>query len=216
MNMYRLSAVAILVFCFTHVGLSQNFLEKGVIGGLNYASYGGPDADAYALEPELILRYTWGGFVTIKLNKMLSLRPEMHYAMKGVQYHEGEPGFSFFIEKRMNYIDIPVLCVYAPQPRIKTYAGPYFGFFLNGESYLKWSMDLGRREGSETEDIERGDVRSPDVGVVLGASFDMFNRDMYNRITLHVRYSRGLVTMDNVRDSDTKHYGLQLLISTTF
>lgn len=211
MNKYGIFATAILVFCFSHNGLSQGLLDKGGIGGINFASFGGPDADAYALEPELILRYSMGGFVTFKLNETLSLRPEMHYSMRGVKYNESEPGFTLSIEKRMNYLDIPILGVFTLQPKLKTYVGPSFSIFLSGETYTKWSMDLRGREGSGTENIEKGDVRNPDIGVVLGASYDILNR-----IALHVRYTRGLVTLDNVRDSDIKHFGLQLLVSTTF
>lgn len=209
MKKMRILTSVALVIVFANVGLCQGMIEKGFIGGINYASFGGPDADDGDMDPKRLLRFTAGGFATFKFQDKHILRTEVHYSMKGVKYEESDSGVDLLMEMRMNYLDIPILYVINPQPKIKAYAGPSIGIYLNGEIYSKFSYDGD--SDSDTEDIEKGDIASPDFGAVLGASYSI-----NDKMSLDVRYTMGLMTIDDADDVDIKHNGLQLLLSTTF
>lgn len=209
MKKYRIIAVVVLVVCFYSLSLGQGISEKGVIGGINYASFGGPDADDGDMDPKRLLRYAVGGFATFNLNGNLIIRPEVHYSMKGVKYEESEDGMELLAEMRMNYLDIPVLFVFTPQPKLMAYAGPMVGVYLSGETYAKFSF--GGESESDTEDIDKEEIKNPDFGAVVGVGYGLTDK-----ISVHARYSMGLITVDDADDVDIKHNSLQLLLSTTF
>ena len=158
MKKCRLVAVVVLVVCVPGMSFDQDMIEKGVIGGINYASFGGADAGGGDRYPKRLLRYTAGGFAAFKLNQNILIRPEVHYSMKGAKYEESEDPKGLDAEIRINYLDIPVLFVFAPQPQLQVYTGPMLGVYLSGEYYFKYA-----RYGNEWEDIEKkGHITNPD------------------------------------------------------
>ena len=206
MKKCRLVAVVVLVVCVPGMSFDQDMIEKGVIGGINYASFGGADAGGGDRYPKRLLRYTAGGFAAFKLNQNILIRPEVHYSMKGAKYEESEDPKGLDAEIRINYLDIPVLFVFAPQPQLQVYTGPMLGVYLSGEYYFKYA-----RYGNEWEDIEtKGHITNPDFGAVVGVGYGFTDK-----ISMHVRYSMGLISWDDEGDLDVKHNGLQILLGTT-
>lgn len=205
--------IILLVVISVNVTSAQSIVDrivdKGLKAGINYATFGGADADADDMEPERILRFVLGAYITFQLNETIAIRPEAHYSMKGVHYEESESilgsDYDIKMDMKLNYLDIPILGLYSLQDNLKVYAGPSLGFYMNGETYVKLSYD-GESE-SDTEDIESGDITSPDFGVVLGGIYSL-----QNNLTIDVRYSLGLKTIDDDEDIDFKNSVLQLMV----
>ena len=209
MRKFRIFTVIAVITAFFTVGHSQGMIEKGVIGGINYVSIGGPDSDFDDGETKRLMRFTVGGYATFKLSNMFNVRPEMHYSMKGYGFELSDSETERSGEMRINYLDIPVLVMINPTPKLKVFAGPSIGIYLNGEVYSKISYN--GESISRTEDIEDDLVASPDFGAVIGSSYSVTDK-----LSLDVRYTMGLKTIADEGGEDIKHNGLQLLLSRNF
>ena len=226
---------------FTGILTAQGITAKGVKGGLNMAKFTGDDADMESemgggMDPSYLLAYSFGGFVTYKVNDQLSIQPEFLYTVKGSRYEESEEYSDYeadikseiTLDVKMNWLEIPVLGVFQLQDNIKLFAGPYVGFYLSGKFEAEYDVTVsygGETEtesGSESEDIEKEDVNSPGFGLVFGGSYSV-----NSNIAIEARYTLGLRTIDKEPEDwddddgeyevgDIKNSGIQLLLTYSF
>jgi len=202
---------------------AQGISAKGFTGGLNLANARGDDVE----DAKTRMGFAIGGFVSYQVNERFALRPEIHYTSKGVKMDEKgseadtdyEVNYSMKASVSLNYLEIPALGVYSLNKNLNLFAGPYFDIYLNGKSKQEWEIhsryldsDVNEwvtedEKESETEDIESDDMKSPGVGVLVGAEYKI------GQISIGARYSIGLSNIPDEEDSDAKHKVIQFLIS---
>ena len=227
---------------FTGTLTAQGITAKGVKGGLNMAKFTGDDAGMEGemtgeTDPGYLLAYSFGGFVTYKVNDQLTIQPEFLYTVKGSRYEISEEysgdgmdmKYEVTMDFKMNWLEIPVLGVFQLQDNIKLFAGPYVGLYLSGEMEMEYEYTVSYEgltesgSGSESEDIEKEDVNSPGFGLVFGGSYSV-----NSNIAIEARYTLGLKTIDKEPEdwdddeygeyevSDIKNSVIQLLVSYSF
>ncbi|GAH65932.1 unnamed protein product [marine sediment metagenome] len=219
---------------FTCTLTAQGITAKGVKGGLNMAKFTGDDAELETADPGYLLAYSFGGFVTYKVNDQLTIQPEFLYTVKGSKYEESEEysedgvdiKSEVKMDLKMNWLEIPVLAVFQLQDNIKLFAGPYIGLYLSGEMEMEYEYTVSYEgvtesdSDSESEDIEKEDVNSPGFGLVFGGSYSV-----NSNIAIEARYTLGLKTIDKEPEdwddgeyevSDIKNSVIQLLVSYSF
>lgn len=170
----------------------------GVLGGINFATLGGADAEDF----KSLTGFLGGGFAELALSEYLAIRPEALYSMKGGKQEEAGETFKV----KVNYIEVPLLLqvrvppkndgAWAASPRF--YLGPAIAF----KASCKGTSEDG---GIEIEiDCDEFDddvtVKSTDFGGVAGAEL------AFGPALLGVRYVLGLTkVIDAPAEDDVKN-----------
>jgi hypothetical protein len=86
-----------------------------------------------------------------------------------------------------NWLEVPILGVYQIDDKLKLFGGPYLGFYLSGKAYVEAKALVFELIDNEY-DIDREDLQLPDVGMIVGASYDLTPN-----IAVEARYNYGFV-----------------------
>lgn len=205
------------------IALNDNYVSAqgiGFKGGLNLANVSSDDID----DTDLRFGFAIGGFLSIGLNEQFFFRPEIYYSSKGFKLNmeqsessaNHEISFSGETTVSLNYIEVPVLGVFAVTKNINLFAGPYLDVFLSGKTTLKsegyyrylWNdewitEDIG---GSSSEDIKSEEINSPGIGLLFGAEY------IIGQFSFDIRYSLGLSNIPDEDDADAKHQVIQVMV----
>ena len=212
--------------------------RMGIKGGLSISKFIGHDAKLEEMEsgdPQYVSSYSIGVFAVFKINDRFAIQPEILYTIKGNMYDisssESEDGFEqeidYTTEMKAQWIEIPMLGVFQLSPKFHLLVGPYFEYFLGGESKLDYSIRMTfdgesySDSGSDRMDIEKDDLANFGYGLVFGSGFNITPA-----LGIDARYSMGLSTIDkepedydNEEDyeiDDVRNSGIQLLLTYSF
>ena len=175
----------------------------GLTGGMNVSNL---RADPEELEDHDSLRsFAVGLWWGIPLHRRLTLRPETLYSVKG----DAERAEGYTASTRMAYIDVPVLARigfrHGDPVKPSLFAGPSFAFNVSAKSKLEG-------EDSETEVDIKDQVRTVDVGLVLGGGLDF---PLAGRTYgLELRYSRGLTDAATDAANGSAHHDVLALMGS--
>lgn len=197
--MKRIIVIVFLIMAFAMTASAQESSKYlGIKGGLNMFKLYGDDVE----DAKSLYSFAIGGFCACNFNEMFALQPEIYYSVKGTK----EETIAGDIDLKLGYIDIPILFkVKFPlegknwSPNL--YAGPYFAFLL--------SADV---EGFDVKD----DMKSTDLGLVVGAGFDFMLSEGTRALNLDFRYSIGFTKLDDAGDSEAFNNGFQFLLGYGF
>lgn len=134
--------------------------------------------------------FTIGGFVNVGLSPMFSIQPELLFSQKGTSMSGEVLGETVEVDQKSSYIEVPVLArlsLGAPGVPVRpvVFAGPSFGFLLSAKA----------ESGDAEEDIKEN-MKSLDVGGVIGAGVELGN------FTIDGRYTLGLTNINDAEGDD--------------
>lgn len=210
----NLLVVALVLVLCANVSTAQVSIDKGFLGGLNFATIGGKDATNPT--PENKTGLALGGFISLKLADLLAFEPQLFYMQKGATAKVASGNTTVNLTASYSYLELPVLAKLniplagniAFKPNI--YAGPALAFKL-GTPRVK--AEAGTQ--SAEEDIEN--VTSTDFGLVFGAGANIPIPGFGGSVLLDLRYALGLSSIDDSAESlDLKHRVFSLLIGFSF
>lgn len=193
---------------FLFISILSAQLRYGVKGGLNFASFGGSDAQ----DVKSVSRLQFGGFVNYSLPVLFGFQAEALYSMKGAQQKATDDyGNNWTISYNIDYLEIPVLVqlnipLAVPVP-LTPYVevGPSLGITLSAKEKLE-------TQGFSQERDFKNDVTSTDFGLAVG-----FGLNVLKTFGLNVRYTFGFSTIDNTADpDDLKNSVVALSLSYSF
>jgi hypothetical protein len=169
-----------------------------------------------------------GAFVTIPLNGIFSVRPELWYLRKGA---EASFDFSFLGEDLsfessfiFDYIEVPLLFTYTPRPAGNAvpnlFAGPSVGFLTSARYKLEAAGE------SESASI-KSSLKSTDFSLIFGGGLDF---GLGSRsLAVDIRYMLGLSNIlkspiddgtdefeNSVSDGSIKNKGLTITLGLRF
>jgi len=188
--------------------LAWEMTAKGIKGGVNFATFSGPDSEFYESAPQKLTTFSVGGFLVYTKDDKINIQPEIYYSRKGAKYDEDGYGLNF----KVDYIDIPVLGTYEIAENIRVFAGPSLGIYMGGTYEF---LDDGSIEESGNLD-EAATMSGIDFGLVLGGSYTI------NKIVLDARYAFSLTTiikeweLEDDTSVNVKKSLIQLLIGYKF
>lgn len=165
---------------------------KGAMVGVNLASLSGADSDLAGADKSSRIGMALGGFVKMDLGHKLSLRPELLFSQKGVNYSASGTDMNI----RLSYLDIPVMLEYAAlkgSMPVNVFAGMNIGILLSAENEVS---------GLGTSDM-KDSTNSLDYGLQFGAG-TIINK----HITVDARYAMGLAKTDKDGVVDMKNSGI--------
>lgn len=142
----------------------------GIVGGANFATFSGDDADDAGHRTGLVV----GAFAAFPLGNVLTFRPEVVYTQKGATFEEAgvEGGL------QLDYIEIPVLLrigVPGVGLGLHALAGPTLAFEVGCSADIEGG---GLELSADCDDADEGDEAGPErksflVGGQVGAGVDL-------------------------------------------
>lgn len=181
---------ALAIFSTSAIAQEKAPMTKGIKVGFNMAKFTGDDAsyddgNGTMVEPKFKTGFAFGGFLGFELGEAVTLQPELLYTMKGVKYEE----LGVTIKGKSTYLEVPVLIKYgfttAGSTKPNLYFGPYMAFEL--------SSDVEGEIGGMSAEVEVGNTKSTDFGLVIGGGLDFAAGS--STVVIDFRYSLGLTKL---------------------
>jgi hypothetical protein len=211
-------AVVVIMNLFTFGLFAAETKEKefkktyfGVLGGLNFGTFIGDDADATSFwgggEKKSRTGIVVGGFAHFGIGDMFAIEPQVLYSQKGAKYTQGGSELTL----KMDYIEVPVFArVYIPPikaVKVSVLAGGYFG--LNISNKYKYEEPGYEEEG----DLEN--TNNIDGGLLFGAGVAFpFSKSI---LRFDLIYSLGLAKTFNLTpEVDIQNGAFSILASVGF
>ena len=174
---------------------AQSSLQLGVKAGGDYMKIGGRSFDGKHYPG-----FSAGVYGQLNFTTKWSLQPELNYTQTigktsdlFNQIYQGVSDQS----ANLNYVSVPILLVFKPQPWFSLMLGPQYGFLF--------SQTTGLLQGAGQQDQKA--FNKNDVSIVFGGQLYL------NKITFGLRYAAGL---NNICFSSTdtwRQYGLQFYLA---
>ena len=153
------------------------YIKVGMKAGFNYTNFNG-FGGTYGSRDS----FHAGLFLEEVMTDVLSFRFEGNYSQKGPSmYVSNSQGGKSQAVLKLHYLDLPALAKYQIVEDIYIFGGAQLSILLDKETKL-----LNKHESFVVNEIGS----KAEVSGVIGASYDMFNR-----LTVDVRYSRGLLKL---------------------
>ena len=179
-NMKKAGFFILMLWIFSSTSNAQLGISKGLIGGLNIASFSGADVSS---DMKSMTAYAAGLYVEINIPGPLSIEPEVLYSIKGAKADLSR----YTITDTYTYVDVPVLLKYfLPIPVVRTYlyAGPSYSILLSAKVKTEGS-------GVTNSEVDVKDATTAnDIGAVVGLGVG------FAGLRVDARYNFGLSTLD--------------------
>ncbi len=151
-----------------------------------------------------------GIFKTFKLTRHFLFQPEIHYALRGMDFSRSYLYDTMIFKVKIHYLEFPLLLKYrfsAFQGFFKPalYVGPY--------GALKLSAKKSTRFDQEAATATLPNVNGGDLGLVAGASADFDFRDF--RLLLDLRFQMGLTSIMSLPKDFVAPYDHQGTVKNT-
>lgn len=215
-----LAAAMILAALDPRSAAAQVTFVPGVKGGLSVSTLG--ETWSTLKSPTL------GAFLSINVNNVLSIQPEVFWLTQGGSvsggYYYDEMGNLVETEYRwkLSYVHIPVLCKLSPFPKGRfrpvLFAGPAFDVLLRAVEAVYYNVFYQGEEG----DVYRGDDRNirdafngTNWDLVAGAGLEVMLGKA--RLVVEARYTLGLTNIYRLSpDTSLKTRALMFLAGVGF
>ena len=208
---------ALLVLIFGEKAATENF-HFSLLAGVNYSTIINIEEGNYRAG------FTFGLVNNIKLSEKFSLLPEfIALAPKGAQdmptVSTGIPelddlmGNPEYTDRRLNYIDVPVLVKYHISKRWSISAGPQISFLMKATDIYRSTPIDGLTLKSEL-DIKDA-LNTVDLSAVIDLTFVVSEPVNGKGFNLYVRYGRGFMDILKENDGDP-YYNSTFSLGATF
>ncbi|MDT0677542.1 porin family protein [Autumnicola musiva] len=193
--------IALAVFGIT-ASNAQEFVQFGIKGGANFASFTGDDYDS-----ESRTAFNVGVLAEIPLADKFSIQPEVLYSAQGFDISEIDQDnivdVDDNIEYQLDYISVPVLAKIYLVEGLSIQAGPAFNFKVNEE------VDNAPLEDGGDTDVNLSNTQDFEVAGAAGLEYK-FNNGFF----IQGRYTYGF--SDVIEDSNIHNSVFQAGIGFMF
>ena len=192
--MQKTTVITILFFLFTSALMAGEFKSIGIKLGHNSSTFAGNDIPGKGVSSQGGMAL--GGFVCYKFSQRFSLQQEAFITTKGAKINTvGD----VYLSNIFIYFELPLLAkiTFRSEHQLKPnlFLGPAFGITVmaaNNVAILE-------------------DIRSYDLGVVLGAGIEVW------KISLDLRFTIGLLGFDQSADDiDLKNRTFSIMVGFAF
>ena len=197
----------LLLSVFINISYSRDVAEKGVLLGLNVATF----RSDYISNKNMYFALCAGGYAMYALDEQFYIRGELFFSMKGAllskeDIQDEDHEYERSVTTKLNYLELPVLGVLNFDNRFELFAGPYVAYFIGGQDEEKITENLNGGSPQtriNVTDISPDDLNNFDFGVIIGGAI----RIGITRI--EARYSIGFINIYD--ETDFKNTMLQVL-----
>lgn len=154
-------------------------------GGVNFSSLYDSEGDNFTSESRI--GFVGGAFLSIPINRLLGLQPEVNYSQKG---YEGSGSIliaNYNYARKLDYLDIPIQLQIKPSPYLHIVAGPQFSFLLRKAI----DFESGNLELEQQTNIENYNIRRNTLGAVVGVDLIMMHFVLSGRLAWDLQHNKG-------------------------
>ena len=137
-------------------------LSFGIKAGINYSNVYSESGDGYVADGKV--GFAGGVFVSIPLNELIGVQPELLYSQKGFKTE----GTFFDGQITSSYLDLPIHLQIKPTENISILAGPQFSYLLSTK------YELNGFSAIDEEDLDDNNNKAT-VGISAGVDFELQN-----------------------------------------
>ncbi len=137
-------------------------LSFGIKAGINYSNVYSESGDGYVADGKV--GFAGGVFVSIPLNELIGVQPELLYSQKGFKTE----GTFFDGQITSSYLDLPIHLQIKPTENISILAGPQFSYLLSTK------YELNGFSAIDEEDLDDNNNKAT-VGISAGVDFEVQN-----------------------------------------
>ncbi len=192
----------ILLLLLAAVGIttiSDAQVMFGPMAGLNISIVSTSVDEGDAPEATSGIGFFIGGMADISVSDKFSVRPELHFSVRGVTDDSGEED----VKASDYFLEIPILASIKPSENFNIHVGPQIGLLIGGKATFG-DEDI---TGSDYTEGRNGF----ELGLAAGASYETDGG-----LGIGFRYVRGLTSLYEDTDGFTANYNvLQLFASYT-
>ncbi len=141
---------------------NREVLSVGIKAGINYSNVYSESGDGFVADGKL--GFAGGVFVSIPLNQLIGVQPELMYSQKGFKTE----GTFFDGQITSSYLDLPVHLQIKPTKNISILAGPQFSYLLSTKYELNGFSVI------DEEDLDDNNNRAT-LGISAGVDFTVQN-----------------------------------------
>lgn len=177
-----------LTFLQAQIGL-------GLRGGLTWAK-AELEEDNDKFNNDYLLGYTGSLFAEIGISDAFAIQPEVSFLQKGYKNTIEDDG-KYERKLLMNYLEVPVLAKWrigSETIKAQLLLGPTVGYALDGTI----------KANGEKTDIDFDDVKRLDIGVLVGAGFDIPLGP--GSVFVDGRYGWGITNLNDAANADDYHW----------
>ena len=202
----QIAVVAAVLTVFLGSPASAQTVQGGIKGGVSFSTMDGLGeviGDLPQIDTSTRINWIAGVFVKVNLGTFFAFQPEVLYVRKGAKL-AATGLFTESIKVNLDYIDIPLLA------RVQMSRGT--GFYLLAGPSIGVNVTAETEESTgETEDVKE-DVNTSEMGLVIGAGFDLAH------LVLEGRYTQGLsnIIKNTEGDESVKNRAVSLLFGIRF
>lgn len=187
--MKKLIFIAAITVMAVSVTQAQE-VRLGAKGGVNFATFNGDNLG----DVKSRTGFHIGALVEIPVSERFWIQPEILYSAQGAKYKESgmELGvnYSYDIEEKLDYIQVPIMAKFYIVDGLALEAGPQISFLVSSKG--EYEGTIGNVTVSDDRDLD--DISKIDFGLGVGASYRL-----PMGVFLGARYNFGL---SNVNDSE--------------
>lgn len=206
--MKRLLFLYITVFLVSYTATAQN-ISYGIRAGVNLIPIQPKTIDhSFLLKPGL----NAGVYLNYRINKSLSLQPELLYSYKTTSYSKTDTSslleivqmfedinaedlsevtdyFDMNVYQRtqarvnMNYIELPIMLAYTPFDFLNISAGIYGSYLISAKSFITYKEDIPLLESTNLLDS------FPEAAFFIQGLFPAYNEAQTSQISSKSRFS---------------------------
>lgn len=137
-------------------------LSFGIKAGINYSNIYSEEGDGFVGDGKV--GFAGGVFVSIPLNELIGVQPELLYSQKGFKTE----GTFFDGQITSSYLDLPIHLQIKPTENISILAGPQFSYLLSTK------YELNGFSAIDEEDLDENNNKAT-VGISAGVDFEVQN-----------------------------------------
>ncbi|MGY5847540.1 porin family protein [Salegentibacter sp. HM20] len=194
-----------ILFLWISGGMLAQEISFGAKGGVNFANFGGDDADE--INTESLTGFHLGLLALWKFSEKFAFQPEVLYSSQGAKVSE-----SFFdedfgnmnvdVKLKLDYISVPLMLKFFPIEGLSLELGPQLSFLVDSEA----EADV---QGENFSVDIKDETNSFDFSGAVGLSYNL-----PMGLFFQGRYIMGFT--DVYEDSDIRNRVLQLSIGYKF
>lgn len=194
MHLYRLLILSILLTTATLAKAQSNNPTGGHFGFKVGAGFANLNVSGItANTPKQVLQPHLGLMYRYRYHRFVA-QPELLLAIKGSTFRVERVGGAVIDKVAYTYASLPLLLGYIPTEGLTLQAGPEFSYALSTGT--------------------NGPGQRNDVGIVVGAHYDFL--DMFDKLSLHVRYVYGLSNVSPEPLATYKNRNFQVAVVYNF
>ena len=157
------------MFLSHHVnGQNREHLKLGPKTGVNLSNVYKESGDDFVAEAKF--GYVLGGFISIPINALIGIQPEVLYSQKGFKSTGQILGENYSLIRTTNHIDIPIQLAIKPSNALTLLIGPQYSYTISKKD--KNSFGTLSQEKEESFD---NDIRKNVLGLVGGVDVNIQN-----------------------------------------